>query len=101
MLSLSQAQQIIWLMPQLSCQLCTPVLAAGNALSCFLATAELNCAPDPATMLQQRRLNNHTSCRKQFIAGGFAVQVPLDGVLVDYVNSSERIPAAALQEMRW
>jgi hypothetical protein len=29
------------------------------------------------------------------------VQVPLDGVTVDYVNPSEKIPNAALQEMRW
>lgn len=28
-------------------------------------------------------------------------QVPLDGVSVDYVNPAEKVPKAALQEMRW
>jgi len=29
------------------------------------------------------------------------LQVPLDGVSVDYVNPAEKVPKAALQEMRW
>lgn len=29
------------------------------------------------------------------------LQVPLDGVSVDFVNPSEKVPKAALQEMRW
>jgi hypothetical protein len=30
-----------------------------------------------------------------------ALQVPLDGTSVDYVNPAEKIPKAALQELRW
>jgi hypothetical protein len=32
---------------------------------------------------------------------GVRLQVPLDGVSVDFINPSEKIPSAALQEMRW
>lgn len=41
---------------------------------------------------------------RQLLVGNrlsLCLQVPLDGVSVDYVNPTEKVPKAALQEMRW